>query len=60
LTEITPAYGHMQLIARKLSIWKGETLMIRLIKEYIYCYAGDCHTTGKTPVVRNDTHYDQL
>ena len=27
-------------------------------KETIYAYAGDSHTTGKTPEVRNDTHCD--
>jgi hypothetical protein len=38
----------------------GITLVNRLIKEYISCYGGDCDTTGKTPVVRNDIHFDYL
>jgi hypothetical protein len=35
-------------------------LVVCLVKDNISCNAGDCHTTGKTPVVRNDTHYDYL
>jgi len=32
-----------------------NTQLLCLIKNYISCYAGDCHDTGKTPVSRNDT-----